>query len=72
MGQLLQDKSMLLNVIPYNPTDVPYDYETPLTSVAEKFVEITRLYGVHTLFRQKLGDDIASGIYRFIQLIICM
>jgi sorting nexin-8 len=62
LGQLLQGKDILLNVIPYNPTDVPYDYKTPTPERSASFVDITRsVYGLHTLFRQELGQDIASA-----------
>jgi sorting nexin-8 len=62
LGALLQGKAMLLNVIPYNPTSVPYDYKPPTNEKAQRFVDIVRNdYNVHTLFRQKLGQDIASA-----------
>ncbi|KAJ3270512.1 sorting nexin [Terramyces sp. JEL0728] len=62
LGTLLKGKDVLLNIIPYNPTDVPYDYKTPLSDTVREFVEITRNeYGVRTLWRQKLGNDIASA-----------
>lgn len=62
IGSLLQGRDMLLNVIPYNPTDVPYDYKPPTREVQAKFVDIVRnSYNVHTLLRQELGQDIASA-----------
>jgi sorting nexin-8 len=62
LGKLLQGKDVLLNVIPYNPTDVPYDYKAPTAERGASFVDITRrIYGLHTLFRQELGQDIASA-----------
>jgi 23S rRNA (adenine(2503)-C(2))-methyltransferase len=62
LGTLLQGRDTLLNVIPYNPTDVPFDYKTPTPEQAASFVDITRrVYGLHTLFRQELGQDIASA-----------
>jgi adenine C2-methylase RlmN of 23S rRNA A2503 and tRNA A37 len=42
LGLLLKDREVLLNVIPYNPTDVPFDYKTPDPATGEKFVSITR------------------------------
>lgn len=42
LGELLRDRAVLLNVIPYNPTDVPYDYQTPDLGTGEAFVGITR------------------------------
>ncbi|KAJ3344520.1 sorting nexin [Kappamyces sp. JEL0680] len=61
LGQLLQGKDVLLNVIPYNPTSVPFDYKPPLQEVCETFVGITRSYDVFTLFRQELGQDVSAA-----------
>ncbi|KAI8910455.1 hypothetical protein EDD86DRAFT_205479 [Gorgonomyces haynaldii] len=61
LGQLLKDRDVLLNVIPYNPTDVPYDYKAPEPTKASAFVETVRSYGVRVTFRQEFGQDIASA-----------
>ncbi|KAJ3187486.1 sorting nexin [Gaertneriomyces sp. JEL0708] len=61
LGQLLQSRDVLLNVIPYNPTAVPHDYKTPDREAARKFVDIVREYGVRTLLRQTMGADAASA-----------
>jgi adenine C2-methylase RlmN of 23S rRNA A2503 and tRNA A37 len=42
LGKLLKGLDVLLNVIPYNVTDVPYDYKPPTIDRCEKFVTITR------------------------------
>ena len=71
LGLLLQGKEILLNVIPYNPTKVPFDYKSPSQESIDKFVETVRSYSVHTILRQgtlypfliflELGQDIASA-----------
>ncbi|RKP02678.1 hypothetical protein CXG81DRAFT_10493 [Caulochytrium protostelioides] len=62
LGALLKNRDVLLNVIPYNPTAVPYDYKPPSTERVRAFVDIVREgYDVHTLQRQELGQDIASA-----------
>ena len=61
LGQLLAGKDVYLNVIPYNPTDVPFDYKSPSLASTRKFVDIVKTYGIHTLQRQELGQDIASA-----------
>ena len=62
LGKLLQNVSVLLNIIPYNPTAVPYDYKPPLPETCAEFVRITREdYGLHTLYRQEMGQDISSA-----------
>jgi adenine C2-methylase RlmN of 23S rRNA A2503 and tRNA A37 len=58
LGQLLQGKDVLLNVIPYNPTTVNYDFKRPSRVTQDAFVSICRDYGVHTLLRQTMGQDI--------------
>jgi len=58
LGALLKDRSVLLNVIPYNPTEVPYDYHPPLQDTTDKFNKIVRTYKVRTIQRQELGQDI--------------
>ena len=42
LGKLLQNLKVLLNVIPYNVTDVPHDYKPPTLKRCERFVTITR------------------------------
>lgn len=61
LGNLLQGKDFYLNVIPYNPTNVPFNYKSPSVQSTRKFVDIVKTYGVHTLQRQELGQDIASA-----------
>ncbi|KAJ3032768.1 sorting nexin, partial [Rhizophlyctis rosea] len=62
LGSLLKGRDVLLNVIPYNPTDVPHDYHPPTTEAKTTFVDIVRNeYGVHTLLRQTLGQDVSSA-----------
>jgi sorting nexin-8 len=62
LGALLKGRDVLLNVIPYNPTAVPFDYKPPLPATCSAFVKITReTYGIHTLFRQEMGQDISSA-----------
>ncbi|KAI9205671.1 uncharacterized protein BJ171DRAFT_501161 [Polychytrium aggregatum] len=62
LGRLLQNKDMLLNVIPYNPTTVPFDYKPPTPEELRTFLTILREeYDVHTLMRQEMGQDINSA-----------
>jgi len=61
LGVLLEGRDVMLNVIPYNKTDVAFDYETPARSVQAEFVAVVREYGVKVILRQTMGDDIASA-----------
>lgn len=61
LGKLLQERSVMLNVIPYNPTAVPFDYKAPSREAADAFCQIVRTYGVKTTLRQELGQDIGGA-----------
>ncbi|CEM34424.1 unnamed protein product [Vitrella brassicaformis CCMP3155] len=63
LGKLLQPRKddVCLNVIPYNPTDVPFDYQPPSASETEAFGSIVRSHGITVTVRQELGQDIASA-----------
>ncbi|KAI8925386.1 hypothetical protein BC831DRAFT_461363, partial [Entophlyctis helioformis] len=62
LGKLLHGRDVLLNVIPYNPTAVPHDYQPPSQATTREFVDIVRnTYAVRTLLRQELGQDISSA-----------
>eukprot|EP00040_Diaphanoeca_grandis_P036291 m.230960 g.230960 ORF g.230960 m.230960 type:complete len:482 (+) comp33591_c2_seq1:205-1650(+) len=61
LGDLLAERQVVLNVIPYNVTDVPHDYKSPSVAKSDRFVALVREHGVKTIQRQKLGDDIAGA-----------
>ena len=61
LGELLKDRHVVVNVIPYNPTDVPYDYKTPSIERADAFVAKVREYGLMCLLRQTMGDDVSGA-----------
>ncbi|EDQ87591.1 uncharacterized protein MONBRDRAFT_33245 [Monosiga brevicollis MX1] len=61
LGHLLKDRDVLVNVIPYNPTDVPHDYKPPSRATTDRFNEIVRSYGLRTIIRQELGQDVNAA-----------
>lgn len=64
LGRLLKNRNVQVNLIPYNPTDVPYDYETPSDERCIKFSQILILqYGMLTTLRKHQGRnaDAACG-----------
>lgn len=54
---------ILLNLIPYNPTEVAEDYEAPLDETVDGFhrICISHPYEIHTRVRQEKGQDIAGA-----------
>lgn len=72
LGELLEGRRCLLNVIAYNETDVPHDYKSPTREGKERFVGIVREYGVKTILRQTIGDDINSAVISIYLLFICL
>lgn len=59
LGQLLEGKDVMVNLIPYNPTDVSHDYKSPLPSQPALFETVIRTcYGIRTTVRRTMGQDI--------------
>jgi hypothetical protein len=65
LGQLLSPIKdyILLNLIPYNPTNVKEDFQAPTREDVEKFQQIcySAPYFVHTRIRQEMGQDISGA-----------
>ncbi len=55
--------SILLNLIPYNSTDVKADFKPPTKESVESFQKIcmSSPYYIHTRIRQEMGQDIAGA-----------
>jgi adenine C2-methylase RlmN of 23S rRNA A2503 and tRNA A37 len=62
LGQLLtsRKKNILLNLIPYNPTDVTEHFEPPTQEDINTFFRIITAdkYGIYCRVRQEMGQDI--------------
>ncbi|KAI9221622.1 hypothetical protein BC828DRAFT_380511 [Blastocladiella britannica] len=59
LGELLKDRSVILNLIPYNPTDTGETFEAPLPEEVEEFNRILVTdYSVRTTVRRTMGQDI--------------
>lgn len=54
---------VMLNLIPYNPTEVAEDFQPPLPEQVETFMRtcIAEPYSIHTRVRQEKGQDIAGA-----------
>lgn len=58
--KLLRNRTVLLNVIPYNPVE-GLPYATPSNSSLADFRKILETGGVNVKFRQRKGDDIDAA-----------
>ena len=58
--QLLQGRTALLNVIPYNPVE-GLPYRTPSAGAIGRFRDILEQGGVNVQFREKQGDSIDAA-----------
>lgn len=56
-------ENILLNLIPYNPTEVAEDYKPPFPEQVDSFYKICSgaPYGIYTRVRQEKGQDIAGA-----------
>lgn len=65
LAELLKSRRgyVMLNLIPYNPTEVAEDFHPPTQEQVDKFAKIcmSEPYLVHTRVRQEKGQDIAGA-----------
>jgi len=54
-------RQLIVNLIPYNPTDVPEDYKPPKLERVREFHSILRSAGVLTTVRHEKGQDITGA-----------
>lgn len=60
LAQLLQGRTMLLNVIPYNPV-AGLPYKTPSGNAINRFRDILMAGGINVKFRQRKGSEIDAA-----------
>ena len=63
LGKLLLSRKndVILNLIPYNPTDVAENFAPPTAEGVQLFFEILKSYGIFTRIRKEMGQDIAGA-----------
>ncbi len=63
LGELLQGRDMIINLIPWNPVYSPdISFEAPAASSCAEFQSIVRnSYGLPCTIRQEKGQDISGG-----------
>ena len=61
LGKLLEGKSIIVNLIPYNQTDVDDEYSCPSKEHIEEFQRVVMSYGLFVFVRRTMGEDIAGA-----------
>lgn len=61
LGKLCENRHMVVNLIPYNATDVKDKLRCPSIEHMMKFREIVQSYGTFCTIRRTMGADIASA-----------
>jgi adenine C2-methylase RlmN of 23S rRNA A2503 and tRNA A37 len=64
LGQLLQGRAVVLNLIPWNPVYSPdFEFKAPVEGQVAEFQGVVRgQYGVHCTVRQEKGQDISGKL----------
>jgi adenine C2-methylase RlmN of 23S rRNA A2503 and tRNA A37 len=64
LGQLLQHRDVVLNLIPWNPVYSPdFEFKAPVEGQVAEFQGVVRgQYGVHCTVRQEKGQDISGKL----------
>jgi sorting nexin-8 len=61
LGQLLQNRGVLINLIPFNPVLTKAKHIAPSHETVGKFAEIVASYGLVTTTRKEFGQDISGA-----------
>ena len=67
LGKLCQDRQLIVNLIPYNPTDVEDVLQCPTREHMEEFRRIVSSYGAFCTIRRTMGADIDSACGQLVQ-----
>lgn len=70
LGQLCHGKSFMVNLIPYNSTNVKDVLRCPTEEHMQEFRNIVASYGVVTTIRRTMGADIDSACGQLVQAVI--
>ncbi|GMI17718.1 hypothetical protein TrLO_g14823, partial [Triparma laevis f. longispina] len=61
LGKLCEKKNIIVNLIPYNTTDVKDKFQCPSMEHIEAFQKIVMGYGLYVFIRKTMGEDIAGA-----------
>ena len=67
LGKLCENRHLVVNLIPYNATDVKDKLQCPSLDHMQKFREIVASYGTFCTIRRTMGADIASACGQLVQ-----
>jgi len=67
LGKLCQDRHLVVNLIPYNQTDVKDKLRCPSEAHMKEFQSIVASYGSFCTIRRTMGADIASACGQLVQ-----
>ena len=61
LGKLCENRNLVVNLIPYNQTDVKDKLRCPSVAKMNEFRQIVQSYGAFCTIRRTMGADIASA-----------
>lgn len=67
LGKLCENRHLVVNLIPYNATDVKDKLQCPPFDHMKKFRDIVASYGTFCTIRRTMGADIASACGQLVQ-----
>ena len=67
LGKLCENRHLIVNLIPYNQTDVEDELRCPTTEHMQQFRDIVASYGAFATIRRTMGADIASACGQLVQ-----
>ncbi|KAG7342077.1 ribosomal RNA large subunit methyltransferase N 2 [Nitzschia inconspicua] len=67
LGKLCENRHLVVNLIPYNQTDVEDELRCPSTEHMQNFRDIVASYGTFCTIRRTMGADIASACGQLVQ-----
>lgn len=67
LGKLCENRHLVVNLIPYNATDVKDKLQCPSEERMQEFRDIVASYGTFCTIRRTMGADIASACGQLVQ-----
>lgn len=67
LGRLCENRHLVVNLIPYNATDVKDKLQCPSNERMKEFRDIVASYGTFCTIRRTMGADIASACGQLVQ-----